>query len=116
MVAKVIMPTARIELKSKIESFLSKTSKSVEIVSLYGSLTSEEITRQHIVFISNTCPKVIKPNDKVFLLAVDHPVLMAMLTVRIMERLRVLHGASRRRWYILWYNRRSKELTQYYLP
>lgn len=116
MVAKVIMPTARLELKGTIEAFLSTSNAKVEIVSLYGALTTEDITRQHIVFISNTCPKVIKPNDKVFLLAVDHPVLMALLTTRIMDRLRVLHGASRRRWYILWYSKRSKELTQYYLP
>lgn len=121
MIAKVIMPFARTELNNTIRAHIlsgrkGNTKDRVDIVSLYKSLTIPEITRQHSVYISNTCSKVIKPYDTVYLLAVEHPILMAMLSTRISNRMRVLHPKTNRRWYILWYNTQSKKLQQYYLP
>lgn len=88
-----------------------------DIVSLYKTLLPKEITRQMIIFIANSAPKVITKRDSaVYVLVIDHPVLMAMVCSRINERMRKLFSHRKRQWYLIYWDAKTKCFDEYFLP
>jgi len=114
MVAKVLMPTAHMDLIPKIREHVKQEA---DIISLYKGLLPVEITRQMVIFIANSAPKVIdKRATAVYVLVVKHPVLMAMVASRVNERMRKLFSHRKRQWYLLDWNPKTKCFDEYFLP
>ncbi len=107
------MPIANTNLIPKLRSHINEET---EIVSLWGKCPLSELSRQNIVFIANTAPKVITPDDTVYLLIVDHPMLMTLVSCRITNRMNKLFSRSKRRWYLLSYDVKHKRFDEFYLP
>lgn len=114
MPIKIIMPTAYPELIPKLRKHVND--EKAEVVGLYKKLVPEDLSRQAMIYIANSAPKMITSKDKVYVLVVNSPVLMMMITSRITERINKLFSRSRRRWYLLVYDPKTKDFIEYYLP
>jgi len=88
----------------------------IEVLSLYPGKHPATLTRGNIVYISNTAPKLITNQDKVYLLVIDNALLMAMLCARISDRMNRLFTRSKRKWFLLEYDPRSKSFNEWFLP
>lgn len=114
MPIKIVMPTANTAFIAKLRAHVHDPK--AEINALYRSTPPGALTRQAMIFIANSAPKMIKPKDKVFILVVNNPVLMAMISARVTDRINRLFSRNKRRWYLLEYEPKSKTFIEYYLP
>lgn len=119
MPIKVIMPIACVDkipiLKAHIRQRFKKTR--ISVVSVYGKgVPAQSLSTQTIVYIANTIPKLIGDYDRVYVVTVENPVLMTLISSRVTRRLRKLRGKDKQKWFILHYDPKSKSFTEYYLP
>lgn len=109
------IPTLRAHIDAKFRG-TKKKKPSISIISAYERIVHETIDRQTMVYIANTVPKLIKKNDIVYIVVVNNPTLMAIMSVRVFRRINTLFSKRQRNWFLLEYDPRAKLFIEYYLP
>lgn len=89
----------------------------ISVVSVYGkNIPAQNLSHQTIVWIANTIPKLVEPRDRVYVLSVNNPVLMAFISCRITRKLSRFEMKKQRQWRLLEYDPKTKSFVEYYLP
>jgi len=113
------MPLAYADKVPQLKAFIRSRFKKprIVVVSVYGkSVPAQTLSHQAIVYIANMIPKLIEPYDRVYVLSVNNPVLMAFISCRITRKLSRFELKKQRQWRILEYNPKTKSFIEFYLP